>query len=52
MGFEFRCIIGSMAAVILFGTGLLIYGIIDSNTSVVSQKRTIDAGDGYIMKFD
>ena len=52
MGFEFRWIIGSMAAVILFGAGLLIYGIIDSNTSVVSQKRTIDAGEGSILKFD
>ena len=52
MGFEFRWIMGSIAAVVVFGAGLLVYGIIESNAPVASPKRTIDAGQGALVKFD
>ena len=52
MGFEFRWIMGSIAAVVVFGAGLLVYGIIESNAPVGSPKRTIDAGEGALVKFD
>ena len=52
MGFEFRWIMGSIFAVIAFGMGLLIYGIIVSNTSASGSKQTIDAGDGALIKID
>jgi hypothetical protein len=52
MSFEFRWIMGSIAAIVVFGAGLLIYGIIQSNAPVAGQKRTIDSGEGAILKFD
>ena len=33
MGSEFKWIMGSIFSVVIFSAGLLIYGIIDSNTS-------------------
>lgn len=52
MSFEFRWIIGSIFAVVIFGIGLLIYGIIDSNSSASGPKATIDAGQGAMVKID
>ena len=52
MGFEFRWIMGSISAVILFGVGLLVYGVIISNTSPGGSKETIDAGKGALIKVD
>jgi hypothetical protein len=52
MGSEFRWIIGSIAVVIVFGLGLLVYGIIDSNRSISRSKATIDAGEGAAIKID
>ena len=51
MGSEFRWIMGSIGVVIVFGLGLLTYGIIDSNRSMSGTKATIDADivvDRYI----
>jgi hypothetical protein len=52
MSFEFRWIIGSIFAVVIAGAGILIYGIIVSNTSVSAPKATIDAGEGAAIKID
>ena len=52
MGSEFRWIMGSIGVVIVFGLGLLVYGIIDSNRSMSGPKATIDAGDGAAIKID
>jgi len=52
MGSEFRWIMGSIGVVIVFGLGLLVYGIIDSNRSMSGPKATIDAGEGAAIKID
>ncbi len=52
MGSEFRWIMGSIGVVIVFGLGLLIYGIIESNRSMSGTKVTIDAGEGAAIKID
>jgi hypothetical protein len=52
MGSEFRWIMGSIGVVIVFGLGLLTYGIIDSNRSMSGTKATIDAGEGAAIKID
>ena len=52
MGSEFRWIMGSIGVVIVFGLGLLLYGIIDSSRSISGPKATIDAGDGAAIKID
>ena len=52
MGSEFRWIMGSIGVVIVFGLGLLTYGIIDSNRSMPGTKATIDAGEGAAIKID
>ena len=52
MGSEFRWIMGSIGVVIVFGLGLLTYGIIDSNRSISGAKATIDAGEGAAIKID
>ena len=52
MGSEFKWILGSIGAVVLFGTGLLIYGIVDSQSRVADRKVTIDAGEGAVVKID
>jgi len=52
MSFELRWILGSIFAVVIAGTGLLIYGIIDSNASPAGPKVTIDAGQGSVIKID
>ena len=52
MGSEFKWILGSIGAVIVFGAGLLIYGIVDSQSRVTGRKVTIDAGEGTAVKID
>lgn len=52
MSFEFRWIIGSIFAVVIAGAGILIYGIIESNSSTHAPKATIDAGEGAVIKID
>ena len=52
MGFEFRWIMGSISAVIVFGAGLLVYGVVVSNTPAAGSKQTIDAGKGALIKID
>ena len=52
MGSEFKWILGSIGAVIVFGAGLLIYGIVDSQSRVAGRKVTIDAGEGAVVKID
>ena len=52
MGSEFKWILGSIVAVIVFGAGLLIYGIVDSQSRVGGRQVTIDAGEGTAVKID
>jgi hypothetical protein len=52
MSFEFRWIIGSIFAMVIAGAGLLVYGIIESNSSRAGPKATIDAGEGAVFKID
>ena len=52
MGSEFKWILGSIGAFVLFGAGLLIYGIVDSQSRVADRKVTIDAGEGAVVKID
>jgi len=52
MSFEFRWIIGSIFAVVIAGAGILIYGIIESNSSPSGAKATIDAERGSVIKID
>ena len=52
MGSEFKWVLGSIASVVVFGAGLLIYGIVDSNSRLPAQKVTIDAGEGAVVKID
>lgn len=53
MGSEFKWIIGSIFSVVIFSAGLLIYGIIDSNTSHAPPPlATKDASSGAMIKID
>ena len=52
MGSEFKWILGSIGAVIVFGAGLLIYGIVDSQSRIGGRMVTIDAGEGAAVKID
>lgn len=52
MGSEFKWVLGSIASVIVFGAGLLIYGIVESSSRLPARKVTIDAGEGAVVKID
>ena len=53
MGSEFKWIMGSIFSVVIFSAGLLIYGIIDSNTSHAPPPlETKDASSGAVLKID
>ena len=52
MGSEFKWVAGSLGAVIVFGAGLLIYGIISSMPAPPPPKPTLDESSGSIIKID
>ena len=52
MGSEFRWIAGSLISVIIFGTGLLVYGIMEANTSKAENSASLESNSNTVIKID
>ena len=52
MDSEFRWIAGSLISVIVFGSGMLLYGIMESNTSKVENSASFETNSNTVIKID
>ena len=52
MGSEFRWIAGSLISVIVFGTGLLVDGIMEGNTSQFENTSSLESSSTTAIKID